>query len=215
MKDRLTKQKEFTRPNFLKLRSKNLGGFTLIELLVSIGLFSTVMLIALITLFTLTFYNKESKNIQVATDAVAFLMDDIVRQARFGYNYHCDDEEDIEDINDVEDIHLPKDCGGDNYLAIESGDSGDIDDARDQIVYYFDENDKKIYKSTDSGSNFSDITPESVEVKSLKFYVLGSFENDDVIPRVLITMRATANAGRDNEISVTLQSTATQRFSNE
>ena len=205
MENNPTKQKGFTRPNFLK--SKNLGGFTLVELLVSIGLFSTVMLIALITLFTLTFYNKESKNIQVATDAVAFLMDDIVRQARFGYNYHCDDSGEID---------KPKDCsGGGNYLALESGDYGDVDNPSDQIVYRFDEDDKKIYKSTNSGSDFSDITPETVEVNSLKFYVFGSAEDDDVIPRILITMRATANAGRDNEVSVTLQSTATQRFSNE
>ena len=188
-------------------------GFTLIELLVSIALFSTVMLIALITLFTLTFYNKESKNIQVATDAVGFLMDDIVRQARFGYNYHCGESTDIDSLDT--DLYSPKDCSdGKNYLALESGDSGDIDNSGDQIVYYFDKGDNKIYKSLDSGNKFSDITPESVEVNSLRFYVFGSAENDGVIPRILITMRATADAGRDNEVSISLQSTATQRFSN-
>ena len=179
-------------------------GFTLVELIVSMGLFSIVLLISLVALLSLTVANKRVQSVQVATDAVSFVLDDIVREIRLGYNYSCGTGED-------EDVSAPADCPlGNNYLALSSGFDENGRTKGDIVVYQWDEDEDSISKLVTGGS-LEHITSESVRVDNFAFYVDGSGSNDGQA-KILIILQATVDAGKPSETTLNLQTTVTQRF---
>jgi len=97
--------------------------------------------------------------VQTATDTVGFVMEDIIREIRFGYTYHCGLPASGDEFGKT------KDCtGGESYLAFEAGSDGDTENNNDQIVYQRIEIDGvgAIFKSEDSGTSFSRIISVSL-----------------------------------------------------
>lgn len=184
---------------FVKKTPQN-RGFTLIELVVSIGLFSIIMLIALTVLFALVAANKNARNIQIAADNAGFVMEDIIRGLRFGYNYHCD-------VN-VGKIEEPRDCsGGADSIAFENG----FD--KNKVIYRYNETSGVgIIEKIDNGNSPVRITPESVNVQKFQVYVTGSSRGgDDGQARVRIVLDVLVADGQQ-ETSMILQSSVSQRF---
>ena len=82
---KINKNKGFTHQNFL---SKVSGGFTIIETMIAIALFSVIITVGSGSLLSaLSLYNK-SQNMRSVIDNLSFIMEDISRNLRTGYNYN-------------------------------------------------------------------------------------------------------------------------------
>jgi prepilin-type N-terminal cleavage/methylation domain-containing protein len=74
---------------FLKSRAA-VKGFTLVELLVASAVFSTVLVIAIGSLFTAQTVNARLQETQVILDSVNLTTEVISRDVRYGSEFHCD-----------------------------------------------------------------------------------------------------------------------------
>ncbi len=65
------------------------AGFTLVELMVSLTIFSIVMLVSIGTLLTIIDVNAKAQALYTATTNLSFTLDNMTRELRTGYHYHC------------------------------------------------------------------------------------------------------------------------------
>jgi len=183
---------------------KRTRGFTLIEMIVSVAIFSVVMLIGVGSLLSMISANKKSQSLQLVMNNLNFAIEDMTRTIRIGTNYHCGSG----------DISKPRDCNeGDNYFAFEQT-GGNPDSTSDQIIYRL--NNGQIEKSTQGGisDSFIAITAPEMVIKSLSFYVQGSYsinENDKKQPKVLITLSGYAGESEKTKTEFNIQTVVSQR----
>jgi prepilin-type N-terminal cleavage/methylation domain-containing protein len=183
--------------------SKNVRkrGFTLIELLVALGIFLIVMVVALTSLLRLSSSNHTAQLSRKTIDNIDFVMDDIIREAHLGKNYHCGPNETTKD-------NEPRDCKeGNVFFAFTRLDDG-------QVVRYKRVQEGTIYaleKKVGNATQYTRMTVEGIDIKNLKFYVEGSELNDSKMARVLITLQAELKKGERYITTVNLQTTIAQR----
>ncbi len=168
-------------------------GFTLIEMIVSIGIFGIIALLATTSLLSLSAANRAASVSRKAVDNLDFVMDDIIHEARLGNTYFTsnDGESDfslvrLEDLSTVE------------YNT--------VTDPTTNIT--------SITKSVDGGAA-TNLTAEGVNVNALHFYVFGGGTADGEPARVLISLQATLNEGTKYSTTFNLQTTVTQRASDD
>lgn len=182
-------------------------GFTLVELIVALGLFGLILIMAISALLNLSKNNKFAQNSREALDNLDFVMDDIVREARFGTNYHCDIS--------VGALDTPLDC---NTTAKAYATSFSLTRLKtNEVVKYAMATiggksgiTKQIISSTGVAGAIQTMTSDNVNVELLKFMVTGSPQEDLEQARVLIALRALAKEGKVSS-KVNLQTTVTQR----
>ncbi len=181
-------------------------GFTFVELMVALALFGLVMIMALSALLSVTNSNRTAQVSREALDNIDFVLDDIVRESRLGYKYHCD-------IN-TGTVTTPRDC---SPSATASSFSLTRLDGSGVVKYVLDSTGGrgKITKQVISGGSVvSDqiLTADSVNISMLKFAVRGSGENDNNHAKVLVSLRVTIE---DDKISrdINFQTTISQRAS--
>src|ERR1700722_17113234 len=131
---------------FLKAESRQLkAGFTLIEMLVSLALFAIVVLVAIGALLSLVGANKKAQALEAVMDNLNITVDDMVRNAREGTEFHC---------GASGSIATPQDCSsGGTYFAFQPY---GVVTPGDQWVFAYDTNDTYcgvdvICKSTQGG----------------------------------------------------------------
>lgn len=73
----------------LRNNIKNNNGFTLVEMLVAVGIFASVMVVAMGSLLNIIDVNRKSKSIKSAIDNVSFAIDSISRDMQSGGTYQC------------------------------------------------------------------------------------------------------------------------------
>ena len=70
-------------------KSKSVPGFTLVEMLVSSSIFAMMVLIATGALFSAQNLNTRVQQTQIILDGINLSLETMVRDIRYGYNYHC------------------------------------------------------------------------------------------------------------------------------
>ncbi|MFT5280953.1 MAG: prepilin-type N-terminal cleavage/methylation domain-containing protein [Flavobacteriaceae bacterium] len=212
------------------------SGFTLAETMIAVGIFSMVMVIGTGAILNANRTHKKVQTQRAIIDSLSFALEDIGRNLRTGYDYHC---------GTTSSGGTPLDCNTkETSLAYKTSqqDSSSSEESIDWFVIYEIstrvENDnigiatqtenrgtsinnfKKKYalgKAHNAGETLlqrevESITPPEVEIDINKsgFVVIGAPKGDGLQPRVLITL---AGIVRDREVSTPffIQTTVSQR----
>lgn len=190
---------------------KKSGGYTIIETMVAVSIFLVVILFGMDTLLNANLVHNKSEDIRSVMDNLSFIMDDISRNLRTGYNYHCGSV--LSGYTETQDCLL-----GGGVLAFEAQ-SGDPTNLADQWVYKIYSNDGNvtydIAKSTNSGATWVNLNTDEIKIDSNKsgFWVTGAEKGsaDDTQP--LATVRLTGVITYKNiDTPFSLQTSVSQRL---
>jgi prepilin-type N-terminal cleavage/methylation domain-containing protein len=138
------------------------AGFTLIEMIVSLGVFSVVVTTTVGAILVLVNTNLQLQAEQSVMTNLSFALDAMTREMRTGYKYYCDERPNyaaggaanfFDDANTQEDLNDDvSDCDERSQSLqgvsfFEGGESltKSVTGAR-RITYFFDENEKKIFR---------------------------------------------------------------------
>lgn len=199
-------------------------GFTLIELLVVIGLFTTVMTVAVGALFTAQSINTKLQQTQVILDGVNLTIEQMVRDIRYSSSFYCTDGEDIILNKDIPQA-MPdqKDClypsvTGNTVLVFKPVNSSVS--SSDRSAYYLSNGAiyKKDFPGGDKSQTAIQITSPSIKVDNLSFYVKGSGKSVGVTPDYLQPVVTISIAGvtqptqpQVTPVNFTIQTTSSSR----
>ena len=178
-------------------KSKFLTGFTLVEMVVAVAIFSMVMVIAMGALLSVINANRQNQAIQTAVSNLNLALETLSREIRVGSSYYCG----------ISPGGATQDCStGGESLSFLSFDGF-------QIVFRLNSSVKRLERSDDGGTTFLFLTSPTVFLEEVKFYVSGSSPDDDIQPRVVITVSGYVEVGSQKEKSrFDLQTTASQRL---
>lgn len=141
-----------------QFRSNSQSGFTLIELMIASAVFAMIVTAGITVLITATNNYRSTSQIRQSMDTLAFVMEDMTRNIRLGYHFHCPSFFSNLETESSCPVALTGTYGqlGSYKLAFEAfdGQSGNPDD---QVVYWI-QNGKLYKKSKDSLGPVSDFT---------------------------------------------------------
>lgn len=164
-----------------KITVKNNRGFTIIETMISVTLFIIITTIGMGVLLNGHLLYQKSQDMRAIIDNLNFTMEDISRNIRTGYNYHCFTGSDSIPVTTDPTLSTPKSCASGWAVAFESayGDNTVNDypapdpvDYNDQWIYRIDSA-GKIFKSTTgpyAASTFVQLTPDEVYIDPVLSY---------------------------------------------
>ncbi|MCB9815387.1 type II secretion system protein [Candidatus Nomurabacteria bacterium] len=211
-------------------------GFTLIEMIVSLAVFSVVVTIAVGALLSLIATNLQLQAEQSVMTNLSFALDSMTREIRTGTNYYCDNKNSAtgnkniyngdKDLDSILEVNDTKNCPfgkGENTVFngvafIESGESITGDTGK-RILYYFDKDEKSIYRRIGSQKAQS-IISSGIEIDDAEFFVSGSDRLADALgnldgyvdqPSVTIFIEAHEKSDTLPTKTYRIQTTVTQR----
>ncbi|MFH0755135.1 MAG: type II secretion system protein [bacterium] len=185
-------------------------GFSLVEMLVAIGIFMSIMTLAITALITIISVNKKAQIIKNTMDNVTFIIEDISRNMRTGTEYWCSP-------NGTDFPENNKDCS-DGGKAVKYKNISDID-----IVYKFDKaSDNILTKREGTDPEKVLISKDSnVNIDNMTFYVIGADDESNAEmskrtqPRVIITVSGKISAKGSVDTTFDLQTSISQRMRRE
>lgn len=190
------------------------GGYTIIETMISISLFVIIILAGMSALLNASAVHQKSQDIRSIVDSLSFIMEDISRNIRTGYGYHCFEEGDTIPSTTSPVVSIPKSCESGWAIAFEPAD-GDIEDDDDQWVYYISAG--NIYKSTAGPyevNNFTQMNPPEVVIDSISgFSVLGAEAPTGDLQQPFVIIKLTGSITYKEVVTpFTLQTSVSQRL---
>jgi len=190
-KTKLKNNRKLSRLNF---------GFTLIEIMVSVSVFAVIMVISSGSIISVFDANRKSQTLRTVMDNVSLTMESMVRNIRFGTNYHCDIT--------VGTRTQPLDCfdaNGRDSIEIRSSDGK-------QIAYSLSSG--RIVRTIDGSSPYY-LTSSDMTITDLTFWVYGSlpYANGTNVsqPMMIIVIRGFAGSKASSRSEFTLQTEVSQR----
>ena len=181
-------------------------GFTLLETVVGIGIFSVLMLMGTVALFTTIHAQRKTAASQRLIQNADFAIDSMIRDIRTGTNYYCGNE------GTAQTYQTPLSCDNgvlnNGVLAVESF-LGDPSEENDQVVFKYESG--QIMKSLDSGQNFVALTSDTVTIEEFYIRVWGAEVDDDLQPRTFILINGVVGVGTNLETPFMVQTTVSQR----
>ena len=174
-----------------KLDKQN--GYTIIETMIAVSIFLVVIMVGMSALLNADLIHKKSGDMRSIMDNLSFVMEDISRNLRTGYSYHCIDDG---NLNAIE----PRSCLSGNGISFKS-------DAGDRIKYIIGSD---IQKSMAGGSYVELTSPEIVIDPSSHFTVVGAELSDTLQPFVTIKLVGKITY-RSIETPFSLQTSVSQR----
>lgn len=145
--------------------------------MISVSLFIIITMAGMNALLNANLIHQKSQSMRSIVDNLNFIMDDISKNLRTGYHYHCFAGADIIPNFTSSVVSTPKSCANGWGLAFESAE-GLTNNDDDQWIYFISV-DGKIYKS-DQGpyglSSFIQLTPDEViiDYSASSFSILGA-----------------------------------------
>lgn len=136
-------------------------GFTIIETMIAVSLFLVVIMVGTGSLLNSTMLQKKSQDLRSIMDSLSFVMDDISKNLRMGYDFRCIDDGDFTTIT-------PHSCVTGNGVSFKTS-SGN------QWVYKI--ADDSVQKSVSGGTagTFIVLTPPEIKISSVSgFSVYGA-----------------------------------------
>ena len=151
-------------------------GFTILETMVSVSLFIVVVIVGMGSLLNTTLLHKKSQSIGSIMDNLSFIIEDMSRNLRTGYDYHCI-------INDADIVTTDtKDCLVGKGVSFKSS-------LGNQWIYLISTN-GDIQKSIDGGLTFTILTPPEIKIDSaLQFFVSGALPPPQDTRQPFVTIR--------------------------
>ncbi len=190
----------------------NKRGFTLVELMVSIGIFGVVATISIGTLLVMIDANRKAQSVSTALTNLSFVIDNMTRNIRTGYDYHCSNRT-------GENPSLPssganQDCSGadENTIVFTDGRTGN----RVGFRLYGETIQRKVSDTTDPRfARWLPVTNSTVSVEMFRIEVQNTdtyYDDGDTLqPRVLLVVSGVVNEGLESETAFNLQADVTQR----
>lgn len=201
--------------NFLQ---KN-KGYTLIETVVAVGIFSVIILIGINALINANEAGRKGRDLRNVIDNFNFALEDMSRNIRDGYHYHCGDEVLIES---------PLSCNPDNSPRVIFFEqiTGIDGNASDQVGYKFTRIDSpncgsggvslqyNLCKTTNGGTTWIQLNPPEIVFSSASvFSVLGAEDYPTDKQQPLATIFLSGNITYKNfTTSLSAQTTVSQRY---
>ncbi len=174
---------------------KSSNGFTLVELIIAIALFTLIASFSIGAVLSIFSANRKARSSKTVVDNLNFAIENMVRVARFGNNYHC---------GDIAPLSVSRDCpAGDNFLALNF--------EGNTLVYRL--NGVAIQRSDNGGSTYTDITPSETVIENLKFYVLNSSSNNKQ-PYIIVVIKGYSGNRPTNQSKFSIQTLISQRVLN-
>ena len=192
--------------------NKKNRGYTIIETMITVSIFIIVVMAGMGALLNANAVHNKSQNMRSIMDSLSFIMEDMSKNLRTGYNYHC--------ILIIEDIPTgtpaPQNCTGENGgRGISFWSAFDTN----QWVYYVDDTAKGrgIFKSV-LGAEPTQMTPDEVDITLGSFSVFGAeppppnppFSSTEQQPFVTIRLVGKIKY-KDIETPFSLQTSVSQR----
>ncbi|MEK7081103.1 MAG: hypothetical protein AAB902_01820 [Patescibacteria group bacterium] len=154
---------------------KTKGGYTIIETMIAVSLFIIIIMTGMGALLNANLLHQKSQSMRSIMDNLSFIMEDMSRNLRTGYNYYCVTGAD--NLSNVSTTKSGQNCWG---IAFESA-TGTAN-PNDQWVYYIGTNgidsNIRIFKSIQGPyiqSSFIQLTPDEVVIDPISsFSVLGA-----------------------------------------
>jgi len=187
-----------------KLNVNSTAGFSLVEMLVSIGIFMSIMTIAISSLISIIGANKKAQAIKNTIDSVTFAVENISRDMRAGTDYKCFTSDGF--------YSSYCDPEGSNKVEYTSSDG-------DHTIQYVFEN--SVLTKIDNNTPVDLISADSnVNIQKMTFYVIGAYCEDSTLegcnstktqPRVIITISGLISVKGSDNTSFNLQTSISQR----
>lgn len=184
------------------------GGYTLIETMIAVSLFLIVVMAGMGALLNANRLHRKSQDLRSIVDNLSFVVDDMSRNMRTGYQFQCfSSGQSLTPGN----VGSARSCATGWAVVFEPA-AGSILTNADQWAYYI-SGDGKIFKSTNGANSFIQMTPNEVVISaSSSFSVLGAeaYPTDTQQPLVVIKLIGTITTnGVSTPFSV--QTSVTQR----
>ena len=136
------------------------GGYTIIETMIAISLFTIIVTAGVGALLNANLVHNQSSNMRSIVDSLTFIMEDMSRHIRTGYNYRCYDlgNQWSPDYAQFPILNEPQSCALGKVIVFEEA-YGEFNASNgdDQWVYLIGSlsggTDYNIYKSTQGGLN--------------------------------------------------------------
>lgn len=151
------------------------SGYIIIETMIAVSLFLVIIMTGMGSLLNANLLHQKSQNMRSIMDNLSFVMEDMSRNLRIGYNYQCF-RKGVDTVLSPATLGAPRSCSDGWALSFESTQPilGNPASFADQWVYYVDAS-GKIWKSTEGATNFTQLTPDEVVVDQISsFSVLGA-----------------------------------------
>ena len=202
-------------------------GYTIIETMIAISIFLVIVMVGMGALLNANFLHQKSQDMRSIMDSLSFVMEDMSKNLRTGYNYHCFKygQSIPNNPRDNDTVSTPSSCPAGNSLAIafehQNGHlyidpETKIDyDSEDQWVYRIDSG--AIFKSEEgarSGS-FVQLTPEEVDINISysNFLVLGAEKGDSDSQQPFVTIKLVGEIdSKGVKTPFSLQTSVSQRM---
>ena len=183
---KLQRSTGFSHQNFLKKIS---GGFTIIETMVSVSLFLVIVMAGMGSLLNASLLHHKSADMRSIMDNLSFVMEDMSRNLRTGYDYIYSSN--LGEIR-ISFVHQNE----------------DPNDNAKRWVYSINHNTKVIQRSTDNGTSWVTLTPNEVKIDSTSSFTVTQGPN--IQPRVTIILSGKIIT-KDFETPFSLRTSVSQR----
>jgi hypothetical protein len=197
------------------------SGYTIIETMLSVSIFIIIVLSGMNAVFNANLVSHKSEDIRSIIDNMNFVMEEMSRNLRTGYNFHCINSNNGGFTN----LDTPLSCDLGGAIAFEEA-SGDPLNPNDQWVYKIESTDGgatyNIKKSTDGGATYVQLNSSQLILHSTLgegvsgFRVLGA-ESTHATPtntqQPLAMIRLIGEIRYNNSVSpFALETTVSQRL---
>jgi type II secretory pathway pseudopilin PulG len=162
------------------------GGYTIIETMIAISLFLIIIMAGMGALLNANLLHQKSQSTRSIMDNLSFIMEDMSRNLRTGYDFRCYDSTLLwnQSFAQTSGLNTPRSCAIGGVIVFEEAhgntplsDPADPN-ATDQWAYKIDSTngvDFNISKSVDGGLNWVQLNPEEVVINGISgFSVLGA-----------------------------------------
>ncbi len=149
-------------------------GYTIIETMIAVSLFLIITMTGMGALLNANLLHEKSQSTREVMDNLSFIMEDMSRNLRTGYNYHC-----VTDGNFNSNVIVtPQSCPTGGGIAFETS-VGNPNVSSDQWVYKIESTNGgstfNLSKSIDGGTSWVQLNPDEVTIDSVSgFTVVGA-----------------------------------------
>ncbi|MFA6076919.1 MAG: hypothetical protein WC735_02485 [Candidatus Paceibacterota bacterium] len=186
---------------------KSTTGFTIIETMISVSIFLIIIMVGMGALLNAHRLHQKSNNMRSILDNLSFIMEDMSRSLRTGYNYHCIDSTNDDDL-----------FGDVSVYSCENGGGGiSFDSTSDPVsrwIYFIGDcgdNTNGICKSVD-GSDLIQLVPSEVTISSASSFTVIGAEPPPNEQQPFVTIRLVGEINIKNVVTpFSLQTSVSQR----
>lgn len=193
----------------LNKQIKTKSGYTIIETMIAISLFIIIVMAGMGALLNANLLRQKSQSMRSIIDNLSFVMEDMSRNLRTGYNYHCITDYRLTSLSTPQ---SGENCGG---IAFEYQ-YGDANNPNDQWVYKIESQDGgrtfNIRKSVDSGTSWVQLTPDEVNIDPVSSFFITGAEPPPDPDQPFVTIKLNGSIFyKDVESPFSLQTSVSQR----